>query len=363
MKALYWKRESKQMNEEFKQMTTFIYYIIKILVLFGIVIWAGIYNNRRMKKLFSNKEKEFFYFGKKNGNNRLKHKNNIMDGISSACVLVSILLVLLPICFIIANPSLGLRPLWIGTGEFVDGLPAEMFAGLSIIAIITALVGVQKKTWFGFDIYDILREFSVVRKIGISLYLTFVCRILILVAPVILNLFGYEMYFTARALVLLGFLVYLSYIIKIMRIVIEILFGNNIDRFCADNMYRFLGLKKESKKEYGTEELTNVMEYLLDEYVKKMKKIGCKDLVGISYDTNINPNGEQFKKMKICSSFVIAPAIMVLTFMMTLTCYSEVSKWGFQWGVVAFALVLFAALGILNNGFGGLFVTMCYMIL
>ena len=257
------------MSEKILQTATLVFYIIEILVLWGIVIWAGICNDKRMKKLCGDKEKEVFFFGEMRDNNRLKHKRNVIDGISSVCMLMALLVVLLPICLIVANPNHGLRILWQGTGKFIDDLPAEMFAGLSIIAIITALVGVKKKTWFGFDIYDILREFSVVRKIGISLGLTFVCRILILVAPVMLNLFGYEMYFALRVLVLFSFFSYLFYLIKIMRIVIEILFGNSIDRFCADNMYRFLRLRKGSKREYGIEELTDAMEYLVDEYVKK----------------------------------------------------------------------------------------------
>lgn len=348
------------MSEKNLQIATVVFYIIEILVLWGIVIWAGIYNGKRMKKLCGNKEKEEFFFGKMGNNNRLKHKRNIMDGISSVCMLMMLLVVLFPICLIIANPNHGLRALWQGTGKFVDDLPAEMFAGLSIIAIITALAGVKKKTWFGFDIYDILREFSVVRKIGICLGLTFVCKILIFVAPVMLNLFGYEMYFAVRTLVLFGFFAYLFYLVKIMRIVIEILFGNNIDRFCADNMYRFLRLRRGTKREYGIEELTDATEYLVDEYVKQMRKIGCKKLAAISFDTNINPNGERLKKKKVWSSIVIAGIVTILTFIMTWASYPEMSEWCFQWGVVAFPLVLFVGLGVANNGFGGLFVTMCY---
>ncbi len=348
------------MSEKILQTATLVFYIIEILVLWGIAIWAGADHDKQMKKLWGDKEKEEFFFGKMGDNNRLKHKRNIMDGISSICMLMMLLVILFPICLIVANPNHGFRMLWQGTGKFVDNLPAEMFAGLSIIAIITALAGIKKKTWFGFDIYDILREFSVVRKIGISLGVTIICRILIFVAPVMLNLFGYEMYFAVRALVLFGFFVYLFYIVKIMRIVIEILFGNSIDRFCADNMYRFLRLRRGIKRDYGIEELTDATEYLVAKYVKHMRKIECKKLVAISFDTNINPKGERLKKKKVWSSIVVAGIISILTFIMTWAPYPEMSEWCFQWGVVAFSLVLFVVLGVANNGFGALFVIMCY---
>ena len=323
-------------------------------------IWAGCHYHKRIKNLKNNKEKESFYFERISGNNRFKHRSTIIDVISSVCKFAWILTILIFFCLIIANPDAGLRIFWQGTGKFVDELPGEMFAGLSIVAIITALVGVRKETWFGFDIYDILREFSIVRKTCTSLVLTFVCRILIFVAPIILNISGYEKYFVVKVLVLFCFLVYLYYLIEIMWVVIEILFGNNIDRFCANNLYRFLRLRKESKRDYGEEELTNVMEYLLDEYVHIMGKIGCNNLDAISYDTNINPKGERFKQKRIWSSIVIAVAITVLTYLVTFVSYFEVSKWSFQWMIVVIAFLLFVILGIANDGFGGIFVTMCY---
>ena len=239
------------MSEEFTQTSSLVFYIIEILFLWGMVIWAGCHYHKRIKNLKNNKEKESFYFERISGNNRFKHRSTIIDVISSVCKFAWILTILIFFCLIIANPDAGLRIFWQGTGKFVDELPGEMFAGLSIVAIITALVGVRKETWFGFDIYDILREFSIVRKTCTSLVLTFVCRILIFVAPIILNISGYEKYFVVKVLVLFCFLVYLYYLIEIMWVVIEILFGNNIDRFCANNLYRFLRLRKESKRDYG----------------------------------------------------------------------------------------------------------------
>lgn len=348
------------MSEEFTQTILLVIYVIGILFLWGIIIWAGCYQHKRIKNLKNNKEREDFFFEKVNVNNRFKHRRSGMDIISSVFNLAWMLMLLIFVCFVMVNPSVGLRNLWQGTGKFVDGLPAEMFAGLSIVAIITALVGVKKGTWFGFDIYDILREFAIVKKIGICLGLTFCCRILIFIAPIMFNLFGYEVYFVVRGLVLFGFFVYLYYLIKIMQIVIEILFGNNIDRFCANNLYRFLRIEKKCKRDYGEEELTNVMEYLLDEYVYIMEKIGCKELVAISYDTNINPKGERFRQKRIWSSIVIAGMMMVITLYITLVLYPEVSKWSFQWVIVAITLLLFAILGRVNYGFGGLFVTICY---
>ena len=336
-----------QMSEEFKLIPSLVYYFIEIFILWGAVIWGGCYQQIKMKNLKNNEDRKSFYFGRINGNNRLKHRNTMMDVISSTFMLVWILTILILLCFTIVNPDVQLRAFWQGTGKFIDDIPAEMFGGLSIVAITTALVGVKKSTWFGFDIYDILREFSVVRKTCTSLVLTCVCRILIFVAPIIFNIFGYEEYFVVRVLIVFCFLIYLVYLTEIMWVVIEILFGNNIDRFCANNLYRFLRLRKMSKSQYDEEEIANIMEYLLDEYVDKMRKIGCEKLVAISYDTNINPNGERLKQKKMWSSIVVAGFMTVLAFLMTLVPYPEVSKWGFQWVMVIVSFLLFVTLVIL----------------
>ena len=344
------------------ELFTAIIYWVSIIALVCLVLWAGISNNKRKKNLTGKTEKEKFYFGKNNNYNPLKDSQKDIYVSDVVMGVVMVLFIILPFFYIMAYSSVGLREYWNGTGQFVDGLPAEMFAGLSVVSIVTALAGISKGTWLGFDLHYMLKEYKIIKEVKICLILTFVSRVLLFVAKVFLNAGSYELYFAIRAIIVLGFFWYFLLTIRIILHVVEVLLGKNVIRFFADNLYRVLWFDKDPMEDckFSEKDVIQITEYLLDKYRCAVKSIKQDDWDSIEYDTTIRHKSEQFNSIKLKGSLICSFALTVIAFVLTLNAYNDISSWTYQWGIMVGLGVFFFALGLFFYGFGGLYVTICY---
>ena len=348
------------MTESTMELVEKIIIWVGLLGVYAIVIITGVKGYIAGKRLKDKTATQEFYFGKKGSKNLLIREQK---DVAVADILLWGLLMLLyvvPICYLLASPAVGLRDVWSGTGEYVDNLPNVMFAGISVTTIVTAVTGLSSKTWIGFGINDILNEFAVIRKIKITFLLTSVCLLMIYSAPVLLNVVGYQLYFAFRMVAVLGFLLYLYLLIKVVWIIFGILFGKYIEKFCADNLYRLFWYKNDNWKirKRETDSIKRITEYLVWKYKKATEKINFSELESITYDTNIRKGEDRYNERMWKATGLIAFVITIMV-VFILVASTTFDDWKL-WSAVVCGFIILVILGVTNEGVTRLFVQIRY---
>lgn len=301
------------MTEEEKFIFEIGVYIFFAVCFLGTFIFGhimGIYDKRRKK---DSEEKTEFYFGRKSFRFGLKEKKDI-----SFWDVWTWFWVWGPLYILCAAMSeeKGLRSIFVGLGEKIDDFPAVMLSGIGAITMLGAFVGFKKDTWVGLNIDTVIKERGITRKFKIMLILVLKNYACLFATILMKNSFlSDEWYLGVRSIALIGFICYLVLFVKILKILIDIMIGEQIAGKRLRNLYQefwYMPLKKVECN--GREE--EIAKILVGEYVRAIRKIKLKDKkYKVSFDTNVRvtkEKGERYNKLKVRSSVIIGLIYLVI---------------------------------------------------
>lgn len=190
---------------------------------------------------------------------------------------------------------------WNGTGVYMNELPVVM---LTVLVTLVTFLGViakwDNKNYLAFTIRDIISRYKVARKIKYMLVLTVFSWIFHIFCPVIYNIWGYDIYFGFKSLILLFFMSFMARFSYLVYIFIEILFGHSLEQRILQDLgmkYNFHNKPHMSKK-WKKEHFVENVEFLLDKFVEYFNKIRWEQIVKVEFDTNLDENSRRFQVLK-----------------------------------------------------------------
>ena len=354
---------SEELIEKISAVTRGFYNIGIIFVVVSFLV-MGFYNHYKLKTIQSNREKKKFFFGKDASNNPFI-KQSKAAGIKE-CVLgyLGRIFWFVPLAFLFVWVAPEIKLIWEGTGKYLENYPSEILAALSTVLIIISLIEFRKQTWLIYDVTYILKKQKIIKNIRIILLVVIMAYLAQIICPVLYNIYGYRAYICARLFSMYNFVIFLILFISNVWRILNVLFDNNIDCMIFDNLHELFGIENFRAREVHLDaiELDNIMEYLLEKYCEAAEAVKFDSMITLRYDTNLKPGSERYISLRKSSAFIIPLFIVIVTAMMILCIFEN--QVDIPWceiivGVVVEYLV-FMFLGMYNDGFGCLFVSLCY---
>lgn len=355
------------MNEELIEKISAVtrgFYITGIVLFVVSFFVMGFYHHYKLKTIQSNREKKKFFFGREASNNPFI-KQSKTSGIKE-CVLGYLGRIfwfpLLAFFFVWLAPEIKL--VWEGTGKYLENYPSEILAALSTVLIIVSLIEFRKQTWLIYDVTYILKKQKIIKNIRIILLVAVMAYLAQLICPVLYNIYGYRAYICARLFSMYNFAIFLILFIQNVWRILNVLFDNNIDCMIFDNLHELFGIENFRAREVHLDsiELDNIMEYLLEKYGEAAEAVKFDSMITLRYDTNLKPSSERYISLRKKAAFIIPFFIVIVTAMMILCIFEnqvDIPLCTIIVGIVVEYLV-FMSLGMYNDGFGCLFVSLCY---
>lgn len=334
-----------------------VFFVVSFLVM-------GFYNHYKLKTIQSNREKKKFFFGREASNNPFI-KQSKTSGIKE-CVFGYLGRIfwfpILAFPIVWAAPEINL--IWKGTGKYLENYPSEILAALSTVLIIVSLIEFRKQTWLIYDVTYILKKQKIIKNIRIILLVAVMAYLAQIICPVLYNIYGYRAYICARLFSMYNFVIFLILFISNVWRILNVLFDNNIDCMIFDNLHELFGIENFRAREVHLDgiELDNIMEYLLEKYGEAAEAVKFDSMITLRYDTNLKPGSERYIALRKRAAFII-PVFIVIVIALMLLCIFENQAdvpLGNILAGVAMVYGLFAFLGMRNDGFGCLFVSVCY---
>ena len=334
-----------------------IFFIVSILCM-------GFQQSHKLKTLQSNREKKKFFFGKEASNNPFI-KQSKTSGIKE-CVFGYVAWIfwfpILAFPIVWAAPEIKL--IWKGTGKYLENYPGEILAALSTVLIIVSLIEFRKQTWLIYDVTYILKKQKIINNIRIILLVAVMAYLTQIICPVLYNIYGYRAYICTRLFSMYNFAIFLIlFILNVWRI-LNVLFDNNIDCMIFDNLHELFGIENFRAREVHLDgiELVNIMEYLLEKYGEAAEAVKFDSMITSRYDTNLKPGSERYIALRKKAAFIIPGFIVIVIALLLLCIFENIADvpWGNIFAGVVIVYGLFAFLGMRNDGFGCLFVSVCY---
>lgn len=233
------------------------------------------------------------------------------------------------ICFVTIDFVIAVFSVWIGEvgrvhgfwndcGKYVENLPSIMMATtVTVVTFLGVIRAWNKRDCLIFDMGDILEDNKITEKIKYIMLLTIASYVALLFSACIKNIVPYSIFFMIKSQVMVLFICYMYFWVRIIWFTIEVFCGTSLEQKMLDKLYMVFNYSNIPEKNYDStiDKITGHMEYLINGYYRYYKGCGLNGIGQIIFGTNLDLKQTRYKKVRFRSAFIILTIIGFLEIM------------------------------------------------